>query len=310
MRPDCVESRLPALAAGLLGLIVALGGCTHSSASGSASHGPDPDDARLHAEAQADLTSWAVAVAGTRGSPAFVPVGELTGQIGAWEDSNGDFKLSLLSGVVDAAASVPSNPPPPGQIQWSDGSVSTVSLLSASQALDAIRADGTQPCPDCRVLKVTGARMTTQAVDTSRGSAIVPTWAFSVRGTAVEITRVAVAEVRSPVLPTWNPDDPPVGIWIRGAAIAADDRTLTVTFTGAPAPATVPCGEDYVAEAVESDLAVVVIVHRYRYRGGDGTICALVGADRSATVVLAAPLADRAVLEVMQGTAVPVSKTS
>ncbi len=40
------------------------------------------DSARLHQEAQADLTRWADAVAAAGGQTAFVPVGELTGQVG------------------------------------------------------------------------------------------------------------------------------------------------------------------------------------------------------------------------------------
>ena len=76
---------------------------------------------------------------------------------------------------------------------------------------------------------------------------------------------------------------------------------------GAPFRADQPCGEDYTAEAVESDLAVVVIVMRHPHV----TIgaCTAVGAPRTATLKLAAPLGDRTVLEVQQGRPVPVTLT-
>ncbi|HYK94459.1 MAG TPA: hypothetical protein VE011_01135 [Candidatus Dormibacteraeota bacterium] len=311
MRENRSSIRVSVFVAGLLALALALAGCARVGGSSSPTQGPDPDNVRLHAEADADLSRWASAVAAGQGSAGFVPVAELTGQIGDWEESNGDFKVSLMSGVVQAATNLPADPPPAGQIRWPDGSSTTVPLLAAAQALDAIRENAAQPCPDCRALMVTAARLTTQPFETNRGSATVPTWAFTVQGTAVEITRVAVATTIGPVAPTWNPDDPPIGIWIENASIAADDRTLTAHFVGAPGPATVSCGDDYTAEAVESDLAVVVIVHRYTYQGPSGnTMCDLVGADRTATVLLAMPLGDRAVLEVREGRAVRVTGPS
>ena len=79
---------------------------------------------------------------------------------------------------------------------------------------------------------------------------------------------------------------------------------LTASFTGAPDGADKPCGEDYTAEAVESDLAVVVIVTRHSNPSPGG--CTLGGAVRTATAALAKPLGDRTVLEAMEGQPVPV----
>ena len=67
-----------------------------------------------------------------------------------------------------------------------------------------------------------------------------------------------------------------------------------------------PCGEDYTAEAVESDLAVVVVVARHPHAAPFGAACSAVGARRTATATLAAPLGDRAVLDLQTGTPVPV----
>ena len=67
-----------------------------------------------------------------------------------------------------------------------------------------------------------------------------------------------------------------------------------------------PCGEDYTAEAVESELAVVVIVTRHPHTPPFGEACSAVGARRTATATLAAPLHDRVVLDLQQGTPVPV----
>ena len=76
----------------------------------------------------------------------------------------------------------------------------------------------------------------------------------------MRITRVAIA---APVIaqpPPWNPNDPPIGLSIEEARGRPDGTRLEVTFVGSPRGAEVPCGADYTAEAVESDLAIVVIV--------------------------------------------------
>jgi hypothetical protein len=81
--------------------------------------------------------------------------------------------------------------------------------------------------------------------------------------------------------------------------------TLTAQFVGAPRPATGPCGVDYTAETVESANAVVVIILEHRF--SDHEACTAIGGQRTATAQLAAPLGERAVLEVRQGTPVPVT---
>ena len=138
----------------------------------------------------------------------------------------------------------------------------------------------------------------------SRGPATVPVWEFTIKGTAVRVTRVAVADRISVVPPPWDPSNAAEGIAIESAHGTPDARQLTVSFVGAPDRGDRPCGSDYTAEAVESDFAVVVIV--IEHRNPTAGACSLVGAERAAEVDLAAPLGDRAVLEVQQGLPVPV----
>ena len=76
----------------------------------------------------------------------------------------------------------------------------------------------------------------------------------------MKVTRVAIAARVTVVPPPWDSSDPPVGMWIASATGTVDGRVLTVKFIGAPGHADKVCGEDYTAEAVESPLAVVVIV--------------------------------------------------
>jgi hypothetical protein len=267
------------------------------------------DSARLHQEAQADLTRWADAITAAGGQTAFVPVGELTAQVGDWELAVGDNnKPALMAGLVEAAVSLPAETPPNGELRWPDGSSATVRLISAQQALAELKAEGSGSCSDCVPLQVTGAKLTDGQVQTSRGPAEAPVWEFTLQGTAVMVTQVAIADRVTVVPPPWDPNDPPVGISIDSATAAAGGRQLTVSFTGAPGPGDRPCGADYTAEAVESQTAVVVIVTEHT--NGLPVPCSAVGAIRTAAVELSAPLGERTVLEVREGLPVTVLTTS
>jgi len=266
------------------------------------------DAARLQQQAEAALARWAVAVAAAGGPSPVVLVGELTGQVGDWEAAVGDNnKRALYAGLLEAAASLPAEASPGGEVRWPDGTTATVPVLSAQQAVAAIRAGAAAPCGDCAPLRITAARLTTGPIETSRGPATGPVWEFTVQGTAVKVARVAVAHPITVVPPHWDQVDPPVGLAIDSASGTVGGRELTVAFVGAPLPGDQPCGEDYTAEAVESALAVVVIVTRHPHAALGA--CSAVGARRTASVELAAPLGERAVLEVQQGLPVPVVQT-
>ncbi|SDT73601.1 hypothetical protein SAMN04489716_6720 [Actinoplanes derwentensis] len=79
---------------------------------------------------------------------------------------------------------------------------------------------------------------------------------------------------------------------------------MMVTFTGSRGRVTTSCGADYAAESVESDKAVVVIV--LKQSNGYSGICTLEGRTRTATLNLAKPLGNRAVLTI-HGSRVPIT---
>jgi len=287
---------------------VAVLACVAAAFAVAACQGIAEDPARLQAQAQAALTRWADAVAAAGGPSPVVLVGEQAGQAGVWEPTVGDNnKQALMAGMVEAGATLPAEQPPDGQVHWPDGTTATVPLISAQQALAAIKGGAPEPCSQCTALRITAARLTSGPIETSRGPAISPIWEFTVQDTAVKVTRVAIADAATVVPPPWDANDPPGGVAIESAIGTVGGRQLTVAFVGAPLPGDQPCGEDYTAQAVESDLAVVVIVTRHPHV----TIgaCSAVGAKRTATVELAAPLGDRTVLDVQQGLPVSVALT-
>jgi hypothetical protein len=271
------------------------------------------DLGRQREQAHEALDRWASAVAVAGEQQDFSVTESRTGQIGDWEPTVGDNnKAALYAGLVEAAAELSSDTPAPDAVHWENGSSLQVPLISAVEALNEIRADNAscQGCTGLTPLKVTGATLSTGKVSTSRGPVTAPIWEFSVQGTAVRMTRVAVASAQMVTVspPPWDPNNPPAGLSIESAAGSATGQEMIVTFTGAPDPASQGCGIDYETEAVESSLAVVVIL--IEHPNPLGGACSAVGATRTAKVQLAAPLGDRAVLEVKDGLPVPVTLTN
>ena len=306
--------RPPRTVAGTALVALFLAGCASpvfapggSSLPDSTEHSKPLD--RIHQQAEDALVRWADAVRASGGA-SITFVGELTSQIGTWEaDVGGNNKLALLSGNVESMTSLSNDPPGRKEVRWlDDGAKVDVNVLSARATLAELVAAGGD-CGGCEPLQVTEANLATGLVDTSRGPAEVPVWVYSVQGSAVRVTRVAVDESVTVDPPAWNADDPPVGVSIDWAVGTADARRLEVGFVGAAASG--PCGQDYTAEAVESELAIVVIVtgrpvENPESSGPPGG-CRLVGYGRTAEVRLGEPLGDRVVLEVRQGLPVPVA---
>lgn len=276
------------------------------AACGSGGGGDGPD--MLHQQALDALARYDRAVLDAGGMPVLVPVGSLTAQLGDWEPANGDNKQALSSGRI-LATELPAAPSSTGRVTWDDGTTRTVALISAREALRQLTAAGTGDCPGCVPLRVTGARLTTTRIETTRGPATAPAWEYALKGTAVRVTRVAVPDSATVAVtpPPWDPEHPRGGIAIESARTSPPGTRLTVDFTGAPDPAGRPCGADYTAQAVESADAVVVIVLEHRHAADEA--CRSIGARRTATVDLNRPLGERAVLEVQQGLPVPLRVT-
>jgi hypothetical protein len=300
-----------------IGVLALLGGCGRAQpvpVEFGDTFNEQQDLERQRRQAREALVRYDRAVEDAGGAPLFVPIGELTRQVGDWESSNEQNKSALGSGVI-THATLPAAPRPRATVVWDDGARRTVPLVSAEQALDQLIKDGraSGACPECRPLEVTGARLTEGQLPTTRGPATVPVWEYTFEGTAVRATRVAVdaTAIVTVIPPPWDAVNPPSGLGIDHATTAAGSPRLVVSFTGAPGTGDQACGADYTAEAVESKHAVVVIViaHNSAPPLKPNEACNALGAPRTATVDLARPLGERAVLEVMQGLPVGVTTT-
>jgi len=304
--------RSPTVAGTLLvGLLLV--GCASPVFAPGGSGAPASDDAgrpidRAHQQAQDALVRWADAVRESGGA-SIVFVGDLTSRIGTWEpDVAPNNESALTAGMVQAVTDLTTDRPSRRAVKWLDDASVDVNVLSAAATLEALVADGDHACPACEPLRITDATLATSLVETTRGPAEAPTWVYTVAGTSVRITRVAVDESITVRPPPWNADDPPTGVSIEWAQGAEDARRLEVGFIGARDDG--PCAATYAAEAVESELAIVVIITSRRQDGASSSpeprLCAADGSMRTIEVRLADPLGTRAVLEIQQGLPVPV----
>jgi hypothetical protein len=295
----------------LVGLVLA--GCASPIFAPGGSGAPASDEAarpvdREHQQAQDALVRWADAVRESGGA-SIVFVGDLTSRIGTWEaDVAANNESALTAGMVQAVTDLTTDRPSRRAVKWLDDASVDVNVLSAAATLEALVADGEHACPACEPLRVTDATLANSLVETTRGPAEAPTWVYTVAGTSVRITRVAVDESITVRPPPWNADDPPTGVSIEWAQGAEDSRRLEVGFIGARDDG--PCAATYAAEAVESELAIVVIITSRRQDGASSSpepgLCAADGSMRTTEVRLADPLGTRAVLEIRQGLPVPV----
>jgi hypothetical protein len=310
------------LALGLLlgvPLGVLLGGCGRPAGDQTtAGAGPPPtvdDLVRLDEQARQALARWADAVAAHGDGPRFVPIDDGFGLVGDREpEIAANFKSAVMAGQLEAAPGVlPAGDPGTGEVRWDDGSTVTLPLRSAEAALHSLTEPRRDDCGGCTPLRVTGARLVTVTTRTDRGPATVPAWEFALAGTAARITKVAVAASAAITVspPPWDGSHRPAGLWVESAEVAADGRTVTAHFTGGRA-GTGPCTSDYTARAVESELAAVIIVEEHPHAAphpAPATMaCDLAGHPRTATLTLAAPLAQRTLLQVVDGKPIPTTR--
>lgn len=266
-----------------------------SGASGGSGIADDPAE-RVQLQAREALERWERAVDASGGASIEL-VGEVTSQIGTWTDESA--KAALDAGLVEPSVTLSNAPPARAEVKWLDGTKVEVNVLSARAALEDLVADAAGTCAGCSPLVITDANLATALVETSDGPAEAPVWVFTIEGTDVRVTRVAVDSSVTVTPPPWNAANPPVGISIDAATGSADSKQLTVAFTGTVNGRDRPCGADYTADAVESELAVVVVVTEDR--NPTAGACDLVGKVRTVKLTLAKALGDRAVLEVRQG---------
>jgi hypothetical protein len=208
--------------------------------------------------------------------------------------TSGDGKIAGFCNKYTLSAALPGQVPAHAVATWPDGTSATYSPISASSAFFAMShaptAMQSQDCARVAPLDITGVRFGTAEIATDRGTATMSAWLFTAAG--------VMGDLPYPALPQsafWNGSLTGLSLG-EGATVSPDGHTLTFRFTGAPATAG-PCGADYSGAVAESSSAVAVAVLAIPHESSGGPVaCLAIGAMRTVTVSLAAPLGGRVVL--------------
>jgi hypothetical protein len=193
---------------------------------------------------------------------------------------------------------------PAGVISWANGATAKVPVLSEAQVFSALKNNTGGRCPSCRTtpLAVTGAQPTTMAVATSRGTAKVPAWAFTVNGANGTVFQAALPP--GSYVPEYSVRQPaenlgPLGKAFVGTAVAtlsgSDSRTLEVMVAGPP------CDPDATWGGLVAEDGDVVVVGGWMDRPHPAAACTANLTGLPVIVRLAAPLGDRVILDAATG---------
>jgi hypothetical protein len=195
----------------------------------------------------------------------------------AWVDGgfhSESAQLGLLHGLIESALPLPGH------------------IVAALGALAPIK---TTPPRDAVPIVVTAARKREALFRTDRGPRTIPAWQLEADGLDGSVW-VADPEPN----PIWEPQRPPripppfpgSPHRLTGAVLAGDQRTLTVSFVGAPANRKSYCG----GQIIESDTALAIVP----FAAGIGRLArwqTAVGMQREVTVLLDRPLGRRVLVD-------------
>jgi hypothetical protein len=210
-------------------LLVLLAGCAGQGGTEPAS----PDDVRTEFEAYANriAEAWRTGPAPGAWRSGYVPLQPAT-VVPPDPGFDDDTKQAFLAGWYRDEVPLPTTTPADGTIRFPDGTL-TVPLISAAEAYGQLDQGDPPPCPDrpatrqppvpsatgpdtatstnvgtCIPLTVTGAKLGTVTVRTSRGEARVPAWLFTIDKLSGPVARVAVAESAVAPVPSAGTADP------------------------------------------------------------------------------------------------------
>jgi hypothetical protein len=282
--------------------LVLLAGCAQGDSGGAPPSGSGDADFDRHAAEVAE--AWRSSGAGAAWRDGFVPLEDLT-VLPRDVTFTGETKVAYMSGWFRSTVQLSTKAPSGGSVRFGNGETMSVPLASAADAYGVIDK-GDPPCNSeggvapavqppglekppianskaasgqCTALTVTGVKLGTVRLRTSRGEATVPAWLFTVDELARPVARVAVAPAAIKTLPSGGP------IITGLESVTVDGARLTFPIMGG-------CAKDITPLAYEAVDLVVVGARTTPIEG----VCAAVAKIERVTVTLKAPLGDRMVL--------------
>lgn len=194
----------------------------------------------------------------------------------------------------EVRASLPGAPPKKGEIRWRGGGSLAVPVVSARAAYEKV-GGGSSPGPR---LVLTGARLGEMTIHTSRGSATVPAWHFTIKGYDTPLKRVAVVASKLPRPPVKPVRDLTSDLWeLAGLdSVSRDGRTVVLRAHHGS------CDDGPGVAVLESEDNVVFSAW---FRNPSDGPCTKELRAKKVTVKLDRPVGDRMLLDAFTGRPVP-----
>ncbi|MEU6194878.1 hypothetical protein [Streptomyces sp. NPDC047061] len=282
----------------LVGLLLAplLGACLLAGCD-SGPGGDDNDTSqspRQRERARQVADAWRGSAAATAWSKGYYPMADAVQAPESGWHSKADERASenrnfTLRGELPAATAAK------GKVGWPSGDTLTRPLWGAEQAYQSFALDDSTGAR----LTVTGAKLGTTTIATSRGTATVPAWLFTLDGYDTPLKRVAVTPSKLPRSPIGSTAQGSAGgLWSipKLAGTAADGRSVTVEAAHGA------CDDGPVVRALETDESVVLYASVTGAKSGPCTAQMLM---QDMKVELHEPLGDRVLLDAVTGRPVP-----
>ncbi|PSM38380.1 hypothetical protein C6Y14_37315 [Streptomyces dioscori] len=270
------------------------GGAGGSGVGGGSTHGPEGSTQRARDVSEAWSGSKAARIWRERYFPMDAAV-----QLPAGAFRNEADERAYATQNFELGGPLPSRSPKEGEVRWRGGGTLALPVSSARAAYEKL-ARGRNSGPS---LVVTGARLGTMTLSTSRGPAAVPAWLFTVRGYDTPLKRVAVAPSELP--------RPPVGPVEQTSDEQTSDFLLPLSGIG-------PVSRDEAAVTLRAQhgscdkgpqVAVLETADNVVFSAGvrdrsDGP-CTSEMRSKKVTVRLDRPVGDRMLLDAFTGRPVP-----
>ncbi|MFF2205935.1 hypothetical protein [Streptomyces sp. NPDC058145] len=182
-----------------------------------------------------------------------------------------------------------------GKVNWGSGDTLTRPLVGAKEAYQSIALNISEGAR----LTVAGARLGETTIPTSRGTATVPAWLFTLEGYDTPLKRVAVTPSRLPQPPIGQAQQGSAGGLRRVAQLAGtatDGRSIMVKATHGS------CDDGPTVKALETNVSVVLYAS---ITGAQSGPCNADMIEQSVKVQLRKPLGGRILLDALTGEPVP-----
>jgi len=238
--------------------------------------------------------AWHGSAAAAAWSRGYYPLADTTQPPESGWHSAAD-KRAYESGTIVRSGKLPTTAITQGTVKWRSGSTLSRPVVDPNKAYQSF---GHYSSKGPR-LTVTGVKLGETTITTSRGTATVPAWLFTLKGYDAPLKQVAVTPSELPEPPIGRaPQGSTDGLWsiARLAGTAADGRSLTVRATHGA------CDDGPVVNVLETDESIVLYASVTGARSG---ACTAQIIEQNVRVELRQPLADRVVLDALTAQPVP-----